>query len=372
MKRILLVSAVGRNQWSGMGKWSYRIADAIHGEGHTATLWFRDDLPAMAWLGRADKYLTPFTVAWKIFRHRRVFDAVVVHEPSASVYALLRRVLGDHVPPVICMCHNVESHCFRTVAEATRYGYAATSSKNTMLFHLLNRWLSDVSIWCADKVVCLSTADRHYIVNSLGRRDSDVAVMINGVDSHYFGTRAHDATHRRPAVLFVGGWLDIKGRFVLPEIWRKVHAQIPDAQLTIVGAGQSAESVLEWFQVQVRSSVSVVTRVDSESGMQALYQTHDIFLMPSLSEGSPLSLLEAMANGMAIVASRTGGIPDIVPGETADGARLFPNCDTDGASRIVIELLNDPATVSALGERAAARARECTWTRSARVLLDRL
>ena len=371
-KKILLVSAVGRNQWSGMGKWSFKMAEAIEGEGHTATLWFRDDLPAMSWLGRMDKYFTPFAVAWNMYRHRREFDAAVVHEPSASIYALLRHLLGDRLPPVICMCHNVESHCFRTIATATRRGYAATRTKNTVLFHLLNRWLSDVSIWVSDKVVCLSTVDRRYIVDTLGRNDSDVTVMVNGVDPCYFGTRAPRATAAPPTVLFVGGWLDIKGRFVLPEIWHKVHATRPDARLTIVGAGLPAASVLDWFQNHARATVTVVPRVDTEAEIQQFYRTHDIFLMPSLTEGSPLSLLEAMANGMAIVASRTGGIPDIVPNEEGSGAVLFPSCDTDRASRILIELLSDPATIGSLGERAKARARECTWPRSAKVLLESL
>ncbi len=368
-KRLLLVSAVGNNKWSGMGKWSYKIAEALEKEGSKVTLWFREDLPTLPLLGRVGKYFTPFGVAWKIFRNRKDFDGVVVHEPSASVYAILRRLLGRRLPPVICMCHNVESHCFRIIATATRNGFAATSLKNKILFHLFNRWLSDCSIWWSDRVVCLSTVDRRYIIDKLRRKDCDVSVMVNGVDQHYFGERVSREKVGLPKVLFVGGWLDVKGRFVLPEIWKKVVSKLPEARLTIVGSGQPAEVVLGWFAENARASVTVVSRVDTEAEIQAFYKTHDIFLMPSLTEGSPLSMLEAMANGMAIVGSRAGGIPDVVPNGEESGGILFPSCDTESASQILLELLQNTLKLAELGERARIRAQASDWRQSAQVLI---
>jgi glycosyltransferase involved in cell wall biosynthesis len=93
--------------------------------------------------------------------------------------------------------------------------------------------------------------------------------------------------------------------------------------------------------------------------MAEIYHTHDILLMPSVTEGSPLSLLEAMAGGLAVVAADVGGIPDIVRPET-DGL-LFPAGDATGAATAVGRLLKNPHLIAELGRASQRRADQLTW-----------
>jgi len=259
------------------------------------------------------------------------------------------------------MCHNVESHVFRTMREAARAGLANITLKNHIMFHLVHRPLSDGAIRLASRVICLSTRDWWYLTTRLRRRQSDVFLKVNGADSQYF---IRDRVYANPPrVLFVGGWLDIKGRRLLPRIWEQVRTRLPGASLTVVGTGCSAAAVYADFPPAAYPTVRVVPRVQTESEMTQVYRDHEVFLMPSITEGSPLSLIEAMAGGLAVVAADVGGIPDIVT--AGENGLLFASGDATAAADAVGQLLADPDQITRLGVAARRRAAELTWEAAA-------
>jgi glycosyltransferase involved in cell wall biosynthesis len=362
--RVRLVSFVADNRWSGMGKWSHRIADALSVLGDEPSLWFADDFPAMQRLGRWAVIGFPIQVAFELWRRRDQADLVVIHEPAGVWYGLLRRWVHG-LPPMVVMCHNVESKHFREMKEAARLGYASVPLGSRLKAPLTRLWQSDASSRLADHVLCLSSVDRRYLIDVLGVPADRVTLMINGVEAppDEASTTASRAAHR---VLFVGGWLDVKGRRVLPPLWRKVLAQTPNATLTLVGTGAEASGVLGDFQVEDRPSVTVVPRIVDPAQMAALYATHDLFLMPSLSEGSSLALLEAMAAGLPVVAARVGGIPDVVRDETI--GVLFESMNPAEGAAEVCRVLADSKLRVSLSEGAQRRARELSWESTAATL----
>ena len=159
-------------------------------------------------------------------------------------------------------------------------GPAARWGLKARVFRL---WQSDGAIRTADQVLCLSTEDRRYI-EALGVAPERVTAFVNGVGSEFVDVPRVAGGQR---VLFVGGWFDIKGRRVLPSLWAKVVSLVPAARLTVAGTHASEAEVLREFAPDVRETVTVKPRVDA-SHMPALFGAHDVFLMPSLLEGSPL------------------------------------------------------------------------------------
>jgi glycosyltransferase involved in cell wall biosynthesis len=352
------------NRWSGMGKWSHETGEALRAMGHQPTLWFADDFPRSPRTAHAiDVVLVkPMSLARRLARCAREFDVTVIHEPSAFWYALARQFRPD-LPPLVVMCHNVESKNFRDLSAAADRGLGSISLPRRLRTRLLRHPQSDSAIRLADAVVCLSSTDRQYIVSHLHRSARDVFVMINGASPEHFVGQPMRLGRR---VLFVGGWLQVKGRDLLPSIWAKVHESYPDATLTLVGTHTSEAEVLTAFDPQLRGSITVIPKVES-SEMAGYYDRHDLFLMPSLSEGSPLSLLEAMAAGLPVIAAAVGGIPDII--EDRVNGMLFQPFDSESAARAVGELFADPQRMLQLARAARVRASRLTWRSAAETLL---
>ena len=357
--KIVMVSFVSDNRWTGMGKWTYQISESLAAGGHSVERWFSEDFPSLVRFGRLARHMYPFVLAWNLIYRRKEFDAVVIHEPGGLPYGFLRRFWRS-LPPCVCMCHNVESHVFRTMLAWAHLGLSKVSKKQQFTFYIWNRLHADGAIRFADKVVCLSTRDWVY-VTTRWRRPCDVFRKVNGAAREDISAGPRVELGER--VLFVGGWLDIKGRQVLPKIWEMLLARRPKATLSIVGSGQPAELVLADFLPAQRASIRVIPRVKSPAEMTGLYFNHDIFLMPSLGEGSPLALIEAMATGMAVVISDVGGVPDIVRAGV-DGL-LFPSGDAAAACEALTQILEDRELGIRLAHAAERRARELTWEESA-------
>ncbi|MEO5377601.1 MAG: glycosyltransferase family 4 protein [Magnetococcus sp. DMHC-6] len=86
-----------------------------------------------------------------------------------------------------------------------------------------------------------------------------------------------------------------------------------------------------------------------------LYQDLDIYLQPSLSEGSSMTTVEAMAMGLPVIASRTGGLAEVViDGETG---LLVPPNDPQALAEAILTLLHDPQRAQAMGHQGQIRAR---------------
>ncbi len=360
---ILLVSFVQDNRWSGMGKWTHSVAEAMGELGHRPILWFSNQFP---WLERhlsLALILFPMVTAWRIWRRRDEFDAVVIHEPGGFWYGLLRKA-GFPLPPMTLMCHNVESKHFAETKEFASRGLATLPRRSRWKMPLVRYWQTNGAIRFADHVLCLSSIDRQYIMERLHVPGERVTRMVNGVSGVPEVAARSYACQR---VLFVGGWLDVKGRRVLPALWSAVHERLPQAKLTIVGAGKSPEEVLQDFAPSTHDSITVVTRLTGEAEMLAQYAEHDFFLMPSLSEGSSLALLEAMAAGLAIVATRVGGNPDLITHDI-DGLLFGPE-EPEAGARHVCRLLEHPEVARRLAESARRRTQAYTWEAIARIML---
>jgi len=93
----------------------------------------------------------------------------------------------------------------------------------------------------------------------------------------------------------------------------------------------------------------------------ALYQDHDVFILPSFSEGTPRTLIESRAFGCPVVASRVGGIPTSVT-DGVDGL-LVPPGDPDALASAIGRILDNESLRYRLIENGAKKAMECSQER---------
>lgn len=116
-------------------------------------------------------------------------------------------------------------------------------------------------------------------------------------------------------VTYTGRLVDYKGLPLLLRVWREVHAGFGECRLLLVGSGgldmHNCETGLRDF-VKEHGMDDCVTFVGSVGDVQTYLQASDVFVLPTEREAFGISLIEAMACGIPVIASRVGGIPDIL------------------------------------------------------------
>jgi glycosyltransferase involved in cell wall biosynthesis len=194
---------------------------------------------------------------------------------------------------------------------------------------------------------------------------SHVTVVHNGIDLNDLRARTAAAhlpelvARRLPAPLIacVANMFAIKGQDWLIRAMPAVLAAVPAAVLVLVGDGEW-RATLERLARESGAGDRVIFTGSIQNPL-AVVEHADVVVLPSLSEGLPIALLEAMAIGRAVVASRVGGIPEVVQdGETG---LLIPAADSQALSSAIVRLLMDPPLRVNLGTEARAHV-ERQWS----------
>jgi glycosyltransferase involved in cell wall biosynthesis len=150
-------------------------------------------------------------------------------------------------------------------------------------------------------------------------------------------------------VAFVGRCEASKGLFDLLEAANLLRAAIPQVRLECAGDGDLAKVARYALALNLGTRVSLPGWVD-RSTTRELMRRASVFVLPSYAEGLPVSLLEAMAAGCPVVATRVGGIPDVIT-DGVDGV-LVPPGDPEALAQAIGRILRDPAYARALGNAA--------------------
>ena len=169
-----------------------------------------------------------------------------------------------------------------------------------------------------------------------------------------------------PGVLFMGVLEERKGVHDLLRAWPAVLEAFPDARLVLAGSGarESVESLAQ--RLGVSESVEMPGWV-SPAECARLLQRAWVFTLPSHFEALPMAVLEAMAAGVPVVATRVGGIPMAV--RNGQSGLLFDPLDVEALSAALRRLLGDAGERRAMGAAGRARAVESF---SADVVVPRL
>ena len=165
-------------------------------------------------------------------------------------------------------------------------------------------------------------------------------------------------SRRGNMVLFLGRLERRKGIFDLLDAIAALRAHVPDIHLVCAGDGDLGSVARYAERLGIDNAVSFPGWV-GPAEKQSLMNRAAVCVLPSYTEGLPMSLLEAMAAGLPVAATSVGGIPDVV----ADGINgfLFDPGDSAMLQRLLLRLLHDPE----LGKRMALAARETVRMRFA-------
>jgi glycosyltransferase involved in cell wall biosynthesis len=188
---------------------------------------------------------------------------------------------------------------------------------------------------------------------------SKTTVIHSGVDLQRFSKGAKQRTRKReelgisPDSLVIGyvGWLiPIKGATHLVSAMARVAEKYPKSLLILVGKGddKGEEEIKLKKQVERAGLADKIRFLGWRSDVDEIMGCFDIFVLPSLNEGMGRVLVEAMAAGLPIVASRVGGIPDLV--KDGQNGLLAPPADAIALGNGIAALLEDKKIRKRMGQ----------------------
>jgi glycosyltransferase involved in cell wall biosynthesis len=223
-----------------------------------------------------------------LFRMRDRIDIVHVHEATLISY--------------VAVLFSVRNNKKVVVKEAGSWGLRALKEKRPKVF---------AKVAQADAIIALSKM-LHRDIFELGIAPQRIVEIPNGVELPPAFSGIQRPTDK---VLFVGNLSQgpMKGLDVLLRSWKDVVAQIPNAELDIVGGGSSAAMEELSQSLQIYSSIRFR---GYETNPGRYYRECSVFVLPSRNEGMSNALLEAMAHGCACVATNISGNQDLITHKT--------------------------------------------------------
>jgi glycosyltransferase involved in cell wall biosynthesis len=365
--RILMAVPVPQRREGGGASVAYHLGEELTRRGHSLTYLFNEDLfgqdkisarfSAIAFSRRLDRYISD---------NRDKFSIVNLHAPSGLFYGLRRRWSSARgLPPYVMTLHGLEERRVHVQTREARKGRAWNFGFRNRLWHRLYTFpLYRSAIRTADGAHTIAR-DAWNVLQLNYNLDSDrTAYIPNAVEPRFFLPRIYNSPSPLK-LLYAGTWLDQRGIFYLRDALEKLAPQLPGMTMTFAGCGCPPETIQNFFGPQLASTILVYPTVPSDQ-MHELFSAHDVFLFPSLMEGLPFVVLQAMASGMPVITTETCGMPDVV--EDGFNGILIPPADASAIENAVLRLAASAELRQCLGQAAQHTMTRYTWERSAIML----
>lgn len=186
-----------------------------------------------------------------------------------------------------------------------------------------------------------------FIPNALNIGDTMSAITINSIEL------------KHPAILFVGSFGKIKGLDILIEAIPFLIKRYKNIKLYVAGSGARDDELKKYVEsLKIEDNVKFLGYI-SGSNKHYYFKNSDIFVIPSLSDSFPTSLLEAMVMKVPVVASNVGGIPFII--EDGKSGLLFERGNPTDLSEKIIMLLENKKLCADMCTNGLERVKQYTW-----------
>jgi len=212
------------------------------------------------------------------------------------------------------------------------------------------------SIARSDEVTAVSAFLKAETLRAFGPLNRDIRVIPNFVNTEEYkpnpsASRGGLAPAGHKVLAHTSNFREVKRVKDVVRIFSRVRRAMPATLLMIGDGPERGEAEREAESLQVSGDVRFLGRLDR---VVELMQATDLFVLPSQSESFGLAALEAMACGAPVVASRAGGLPEVIEDDVT--GILEPVGSVEAMARRAVDLLRDPARHAAMSEAAARKA----------------
>ncbi len=296
-----------------------------------------------------NKLLLPLHQYLKVFRTLKGYDIVHCEVEGVAFHALHRALLGS--PP-------------RIVAAVYTGGIPRFFWQRRSVFEAYNF----LGIKLADLVICPSDYSRQNVSQAYGIPLSKTRAFLGGVPSHFLEqTPRHKRKDGSFTLVFCGRLNGSRDPVKRVDLLLKAMPQVLERhslELNILGTGSRSNEYAKLARVcGIEEQVHFLGHVD-HGMLPKYYAAADLFVLPSRMESFGLVLVEAMACGLPVVATRVGGIPEVVE-EGVTGLLVAPD-DSRALAEAINSLLDDPQRMRSMGAKGRQKVMEhFTWDKVA-------
>ncbi len=273
------------------------------------------------------------SAAWRLARLCRSNDIKILHSHNFStwLYGVLSRVLGSGVRIV---------HTEHSCVDKTKYRRLVAE-----------RALS----YGTNALIAVSEAVGGFLRDKVKVKGRDFAVIPNGVDVAHFQRpvdilkkrKSLDIPPRHSVIGIVARLAPVKNHAMLLNAFAEVKKKRPDTTLVIVGDGELRGN-LEGLSRSL--GLTDVLFLGARRDIAELLRVMDAFILCSKSEGHPVTLLEAMASGRAVVATAVGGVKEVI--RHGQNGLMVESGDVRGLTDAVLSIIESPDFAHFLGSNA--------------------
>jgi glycosyltransferase involved in cell wall biosynthesis len=366
--RILLVADFEDDPRLGSAKVAHKLRDELRAAGHHCDALFSDGIGRTP-SNRQVRQLVAPALAMRAIRRASTsapYDIIDAASAEGLWFGVRRRLGSAKGTALICRSNGLEHLNYRRMIEDSD---AALLSKplTRRIWYPASR-LSQVAAAArvADRLLVLNEADRRFAVGRKWQPNSRVDVIPHGVSDRFLSA-AGAVPSRGAGMLFCGAWDLVKGTPYLVAALNQLAREGKPVRLTVLGPGLTADRVIETFSPAAKPFVTVIDRVP-EDQVIAEYRRHDALVFPSTYEGFGLVALEAMSQGLPVIATPVGCIPDLVRDQ--ENGLIVPRRDSAALAAAIARLANAPGERTRLGTCAAATVAEMSWRRTAERTVD--
>lgn len=323
---------------TSLGRHTYRPLVCTFTPGGSLEPAFRElDIPVITLVKRPR---LDYSLTWRLRQvlRREKVDILHTHNCGPWFYGGVAAKLAG----VPCLVHTEHSN--------------VAAQRGKML--VAERYLARIT----DAVVADCSKVAQQLINNQGLADQKVKIIYNGVNLDTFQQNGHgghlkDSLGIAPHSQLIGcvaRLAPVKDHPTLLKAFLGVKRRIKNAKLLLMGDGEQRPKIEELISHLGMNNDVILTGFRSD--VSNLLQTIDVFALASKSEGMPLAIIEAMAAEKPVVATRVGGITElVVEGETG---HLVDPQDAEGMTRALVDLLENPSRAVALGKKGRQRAEE--------------
>ena len=366
MRVLIVTNTYPPADISGVGTLVFELARQLDATGHPVRVLVRraaDDDPLAERVPGA-KLLFPLRAAARFaaLARRQRFDVVHLHESDGVLVALAVRLArlidrptgATKVVATLQVSYRRERWAVRPLVVDGRTVARPTAAERLFgwvrapLLSLAGRLTARL----ADAVVAPSRETAKELESDYGCRVA--AVIGNGITPPELAPRAPAGS--AVEVLYAGRLRTRKAVAVLLEAFARVRREVPAARLRLAGDGEQRPALEEQARRLGLGEAVLFEGAVPHHRMPELFAAADIFCLPSLYEGFPLAILEAMAAGLPVVTTRVAGNPEAV--EDGVHGRLVAPEDAAGLAAALLELIADEEGRREMGRRARRRVEE--------------